>query len=465
MSYVVDEIISALKHDGVAKRSGRYPWGSGKNPHQRTGDFLSRVDEMKKNGKSEKEIAALLGLSSSEFRTKRSVANTERRALDVATAESLRKDGLSLDQIAKKMGYTSDSSVRALLDPKSKERMEAAEKTADFLKSKVDELGMIEVGSGLNLSLNVTNEKMKEALYILELDGYPTHGGRTDQVTNPGKKTTITVLCPPGTEHKEIYNFDKVHSIADKYISRDGGKTFDPFVYPKSMDSNRLQVRYAEDGGTKKDGVIEIRRGVDDLSLGKSHYAQIRVLVDDNRYAKGMAIYSDNLPPGVDMVFNTNKKRGTPVSDVLKEIKKDPDNPFGSLIKAGGQSYYDDPNGTHTDPVTGKKQSLSLINKRAEEGDWGDWKDGLPSQFLSKQPQELIKKQLNLAKADKQAEYEEIMSLTNPTIKKVMLRFIMAVIFYIQIQNHILTKTRLCMPGNKAHRLLENDTTAPEIRI
>lgn len=136
-----------------------------------------------------------------------------------------------------------------------------------------------------------------------------------------------------------------------------------------------------------------------------------------------MAVYSDNMPDGVDVIFNTNKKSGTPTKDVLKKIKDDPDNPFGSLIKEhGGQSYYDDPKGKYTDPVTGKKQSLSLINKRAEEGDWGEWSKTLPSQFLSKQSLTLIKKQLGLAKADKQAEYDEICSLTNPTVKKALLK-------------------------------------------
>lgn len=117
-------------------------------------------------------------------------------------------------------------------------------------------------------------------------------------------------------------------------------KTYLSFVYPESMDSSRLKIRYAEDGGIDKDGVIEIRRGVEDLSLGESHYAQVRILVDGNRYLKGMAVYSDDLPDGVDVVFNTNKKQGTPTGDVLKKITNDPENPFGSLIKEhGGQNY------------------------------------------------------------------------------------------------------------------------------
>lgn len=401
-----------LMHYGMPRRSGRYPWGSGDNPYQRSGDFLSRVEELKKQGLSETDIAKSMGLTTTQYRTQKSLAKDERRALDVARARSLREDGKSLNEIAAIMGFSNDSSVRSLLNENSEARMNQAKKTAEFLKEQIDKKGMIDVGTGVERELGISKEKLNQALYILEMEGYPVYGGGVPQVTNPGKQTNIKVICPPGTEHKEIYNFENVHSVTD-YVSHDGGDTFDTFVYPKSMDSSRLQIRYAEEGGIQKDGVVEIRRGVEDLSLGGSHYAQVRILVDDTRYIKGMAIYSDDLPDGVDVVFNTNKKLGTPKSDVLKKITDDPENPFGSLIKAGGQSYYTDANG---------QRQLSLINKRAEEGDWGEWSDHLPSQFLSKQSMTLIKKQLGLAAADKQAEYDEICSLTNPTVKKALLK-------------------------------------------
>jgi len=401
-----------LKHYGMPRRSGRYPWGSGDNPYQHSGDFLSRVNELKKSGMSEKEVANSMGLTTSQLRTQVGLAKDERRSVDVATAKGLREKGYSLNQIAEKMGYKNDSSIRSLLNEDAEARMNQARKTADFLKKQVDEKGMIDVGVGVERELGISKEKMKQALYILEMEGYEVYGGGVPQVTNPGKQTNIQVLCPPGTEHREIYDFGNVHSLRE-YVSHDGGDTFDTFVYPKSMDSNRIKIRYAEEGGIDKDGVVEIRRGVDDLSLGESHYAQVRILVDNNKYIKGMAIYSDDMPDGVDIVFNTNKKQGTPKGDVLKNITNDPDNPFGSLIKAGGQSYYIDKDG---------KRQLSLINKRAEEGDWNEWRDHLPSQFLSKQSITLIKKQLNLASADKQAEFDEIMSLTNPTVKKALLK-------------------------------------------
>lgn len=409
MNPIAEEI---LMHYGMPRRSGRYPWGSGDNPYQHSGDFLSRIEELKSQGLSETEIAKSMGLTTTQYRTQKSLAKDERRALEVATAKGLREKGYSLNEIAEKMGYTNDSSIRSLLNENSEARMNQAKKTAEFLKEQIDKKGMIDVGTGVERELGISKEKLNQALYILEMEGYPVYGGGVPQVTNPGKQTNIKVICPPGTEHKEIYNFENVHSVTD-YVSHDGGETFDTFVYPKSMDSSRLQIRYAEEGGVQKDGVVEIRRGVEDLSLGSSHYAQVRILVDDTRYIKGMAIYSDDLPDGVDVVFNTNKKLGTPKSDVLKKITDDPENPFGSLIKAGGQSYYTDANG---------QRQLSLINKRAEEGDWGEWSDHLPSQFLSKQSMTLIKKQLGLAAADKQAEYDEICSLTNPTVKKALLK-------------------------------------------
>ena len=405
----LDELI----HYGMPRRSGRYPWGSGKDPYQHSGDFLSRVEQLSKSGMSEKEIAESMGLTTTQLRIQKSMAKEERRSLEVATAKGLREKGYSLKEIANQMGYTNDSSVRSLLNEGSEQRMNQSKETANFLKKQVDDKGMIDVGVGVERELGISREKLNTALYMLELQGYEVYGGGVPQVNNPGKQTNIKVLCKPGTEHKEIYNYDNVHSITN-YTSHDEGKTFDTFHYPASLDSKRLQVRYAEEGGIEMDGVIELRRGVKDLDLGGSHYSQVRILVDNTHYLKGMAVYADDLPPGVDVRFNTNKSKSKGKMECLKKIKDDPDNPFGSLIKAGGQSYY-------TDPKTGEKK-LSLINKSADEGDWGEWADKLPSQFLSKQNLSLVKQQLGIARDAKQQEFDSIMSLTNPTVKKKLLQ-------------------------------------------
>ena len=438
MNPVAEEILSYLgsadsmneedlMHYGMPRRSGRYPWGSGEDPYQHGRDFLGRVDEMRKNnftytdekGKTwsgDAAIAKSMGLSTTQFRTELGLAKDERRMLQVETAKRLRdKEGMGPSAIGKEMGLN-ESTVRSLLNENSEARMNRAKETAEFLKARSKEVaadgGMIDIGAGAELELGISREKLNQALYLLEKEGYTVNGGRFEQVTNRGNFTTQLVLCPPGTEHKDIYDLDRVHTIKE-YISRDGGETYEKkFNYPASLDSKRLKIRYNEDGGIDKDGVIELRRGVDDLSLGESRYAQVRILVDGTHYLKGMAVYSDHMPEGVDVIFNTNKHKGTPMTDVLKKIKDDPDNPFGSAIKdaeQGGQYWYTDKNG---------KKQLGLINKRADEGDWNDWQDALPSQFLGKQSLSMIKKQLNLAKADKIDEFESIKSLTNPTIKK-----------------------------------------------
>lgn len=409
---------SYLMHYGIKRRSGRYPYGSGEDPYQRDNrDFLGRVEELKKTGWTEtpENIKKEFGLTTSQYRTEKALAKDERRMLNVARAKSLQQDGKGYSEIGREMGVN-ESTVRSWLDSKSESRMMQAKNTAEFLRKQVDEKGMIDVGVGVERELNISKEKLKEALYILERDGYPVYGNRFEQVTNRGQFTTQKVLCKPGTEHKETYQLDKIKTIND-YITRDGGETYEKkFHYPESMDSKRLQIRYAEDGGVDKDGIVELRRGVPDLSLGESRYSQVRILVDGTHYIKGMAVYSDDMPDGVDVIFNTNKHKDKSKLEVLKEIKPDPDNPFGSAIKdadKGGQYWYED-------PKTGKKK-LGLINKRADEGDWTDWADALPSQFLAKQSKSMAKKQLDLAKADKIAEFDEICSLNNPTIKKHLL--------------------------------------------
>lgn len=406
------------KLDGAPGRgSGRYPLGSGENPHQHSGDLISRVEALRKSGMSDTEIAHDLGLSTTQFRVQIAIANEERRSANVAAARRLRESGYSLNEIAKKMGYTNDSSVRNLLNEDSEQRMNQSKVTAEFLKQIVDEKGMLDIGAGQERFAGVSRVKFDEAIYRLQLEGYPVYGGSVEQVTNPGKRTVLKVLCPPGTEHKDIYSLD-IHSIedSDKILTENGTKIEPAFKYPESLDSSRLMIRYSDDpeGGIQKDGVIELRRGVKDLDLGEANYAQVRIMVDGTHYLKGMAVYGDDMPDGIDVIFNTNKKEGTPLEKVLKPIKEDRENPFGSLIKErGGQYTYVDDDGN---------VKLGLINKRAEEGDWADYSDHLPSQFLSKQPMKLINQQLNLTMADREAEFIDICSLTNKTVKRELLR-------------------------------------------
>lgn len=440
-----------LEHYGMPRRSGRYPWGSGDDPYQRTDDFLSRVEELKKKGWTEtpENIKKEFGITTTQYRIEKTICNNERRSYQVATAKALQKDGLNTSEIGRKMGVN-ESTVRSWFNQESESKMLQAQKTADFLKEQVNNKKMIDVGSEVERELGVSRQKLDTALYLLEREGYNVYGGRVPQPTNKNQMTTLKVLAAPDVEHKEIFQYDKIQTIND-YISKDGGDTYQKkFTYPASMDSKRLMIRYKDDVGAdgvkgiEKDGIVELRRGVPDLDLGGSRYSQVRILVDGTHYIKGMAVYSDDMPDGVDVVFNTNKGKDKTKMQVLKEIKKDPDNPFGSAIKdadQGGQYWYDD-------PKTGKKK-LGLINKRADEGDWSDWADTLPSQFLAKQSKQMAKKQLDLAKADKAAELDEIMSLTNPTVKKYYLEK-----FASSCDSAAVDLKAAALPGQKYHVII-----------
>lgn len=401
-----------LMHYGVKRRSGRYPWGSGDNPYQHGGDFLARVEELQRLGKTEKQIADELHLSTTDLRMQVRVAKHERRALQADRARSLREDGKTLDEIASILGYANDSSVRALLNENTAANKNKAQATAEILKKELAEKGAIDVGTGVERQLGVSTGVLQEALFILETEGYNRYGVGVPQVNDPKKRTITPVISVPEIDQREVYqNLDLVKSVGD-YHSTDGGESWDKREYPASIDSSRVKILYGDEGGTLKDGVIEIRRGVADLDLGDSHYAQVRILVDGTHYLKGMAMYSDDMPDGADIVFNTNKHTGTPKMDVLKKIQDDPDNPFGALIKANGQSHYIDADGN---------EKLSAINKLKEEGDWDKMSKNLSSQFLSKQPIQLIKKQLDLTYADAADEFSEICSLNNPTVKRKLL--------------------------------------------
>lgn len=409
MNLVEEDI---LMHYGVKRRSGRYPWGSGDNPYQHGGDFLARVEELQRLGKTEKQIADELHLSTTDLRMQVRVAKHERRALQADRARSLREDGKTLDEIASILGYANDSSVRALLNENTAANKNKAQATAEILKKELAEKGAIDVGTGVERQLGVSTGVLQEALFILETEGYNRYGVGVPQVNDPKKRTITPVISVPEIDQREVYqNLDLVKSVGD-YHSTDGGESWDKREYPASIDSSRVKILYGDEGGALKDGVIEIRRGVADLDLGDSHYAQVRILVDGTHYLKGMAMYSDDMPDGADIVFNTNKHTGTPKMDVLKKIQDDPDNPFGALIKANGQSHYIDADGN---------EKLSAINKLKEEGDWDKMSKNLSSQFLSKQPIQLIKKQLDLTYADAADEFSEICSLNNPTVKRKLL--------------------------------------------
>ena len=396
-----------LAHYGVKRKSGRYPWGSGKDPHQHSGDLLSTVKDLKAKGLSETEIAKGLGMTTTQLRAQKSIAKNEKRKADAAMVARLKEKGMSNTAIGRRMGIN-ESSVRALLDPTLKERAGSTEALAKELKKSVGKDGLVDVGLGVETNLGVTGTKLKTATAILEAEGYHVHKVKVTQQTT-GKQTEMKVLVPPGIDYKTVLA-RRGEIKAPGVNVEDRGRTVYGIEKPTAISSKRLKVRYGSDGGTDMDGVIELRRGVKDLSLGGSNYAQVRISIDGTHFLKGMAMYSDDIPKGYDIRFNTNKKKTSNKLDALKPMKDDPANPFGAVIRK--QMHYE----------SGGKKKLSGINIVNDEGTWGDWSKTLSSQFLSKQPVSLAKQQLQKVRDKRKAEFEEIMALTNPAVKKKLLQ-------------------------------------------
>lgn len=403
-------------HFGTKYHSGRYPYGSGETPYQHD-PFLDQVSELRKSGLSDTEIAKSLNMSTTEFRQRVSISRTQQRSIDVALARKLKDSGMSNVAIAEQMNKN-ESTIRSLLDESRAERGLVQSNVSNILKEKVDSGVYVDVGLGSESFLGVSQTKLGNAVKALEEQGYVVKKIQVNQLgTAPGNKTTIKVLCPPDTETYDIYkNTDKIMLPGGQY-TEDGGRTYNKIERPKSVDSKRISVRYSEDGGDKKDGIIELRRGVDDISLGKANYAQVRIMVDGTHYLKGMAVYSDDLPDGVDIRFNTSKSKELGKKGVMKAVKDDPDNPFGASIKTDAQliraqRYYTDKNG---------KKQQSVINIVNEEGNWDDWSRTLSSQMLSKQSPALARQQLDIDRERRVNELENIKNLTNPAVKKHLL--------------------------------------------
>lgn len=340
-----------LEHYGTPRHSGRYPWGSGKDPYQKSVALKKYYDQLRAQGISEKEIAEGMGFKSiKQMRNYITISNAEIKKQQYLEAVKLKEKGYSNRAIGEALKPPmGESSVRNLLDPAKKAKAEVVENVATILKDGLKTGRFMLLGEGVGPHVGVSDTKLEAAVELLKTQGYEVYNyDQLQQAT--GKYTKMKVLCPPGTTFSEMYqNRDKVGLPTD--WTPDDGFTINKLKAPIQMDRSRILVRYAEEGGKDLDGSIEIRPGVADLSLGDTSYAQVRIGVEGGLYMKGMAGYSPSIPEGYDVVYNTNKSKGAPDAKVFKSMSDDPDNPFGASIM---QYTYHDADG---------KEHQSIINK------------------------------------------------------------------------------------------------------
>ena len=395
-----------IEHYGTPRHSGRYPWGSGGNATTRNKDFLGYIKDLRKQGLSEVEIARGLGLTTTELRAQKAIAKNEAKAADIAMAQRLKDKGLSNVAISERMGIP-EPTIRTLLAPGAKNKNDVLMLTANSLKEQVADKNYIDISVGVEHHMGVSRNKLSTAVAMLQEEGYTVHYVKVQQL-GTGQQTSIKVLAPPGTPYSQVFkNRDQIQ-LPFSYQSKEISDKLHP---PLNIDSSRVAIRYGDQGGKDADGVIYVRPGVKDCSMGSNLYAQVRIAVDGTHYIKGVAIYKDDLPDGVDLMFNTNKLNTGKKLDALKKMEDDPENPFGSSISRQIISVDKD----------GKPKVTSVMNMVNEQGDWDRWSKSLSSQVLSKQNVSLAKQQLDTTYNRRVKEFNEIKALTNPAVKKKLL--------------------------------------------
>lgn len=399
-----------LAHYGTPRKSGRYPWGSGTADEKMyEGSFLDITSAMKRSGMKDTDIASGFGMTTTKYRAKRSIESNERKNEKFNEVKKLADKGMGDSAIARQLGLN-ESSVRSIKASAEKQKSDNIHTIAKVLKDEVDEKKYIQIGTGVEHQLGITSTKLNNAVAILKEEGYFDTNVQVDQLGAPGQKTTVRVLATPGNTYRDVVaNKDQIRLIGQQ---SDDGVNFSKIKPPLNVDPKRVKVVYKEDGGAEADGVIFVRPGKEDLSLGGKHYAQVRIAVGGTHYLKGMAVYKDDLPRGVDLEFHTNKSSTGNKLDAMKKQELDritgeinKENPFGSQIRR-----------QILDPVTEKP--TSAMNILDEEGTWADWNKSLSSQVLSKQTPALAKQQLDAKRERLQSEFDELKSLTNPTVRR-----------------------------------------------
>lgn len=421
-----------LAHYGILRRSGRYPWNSGKNENKpqshinRT--FIDTIDNLRKQGLTPVEICRGFDIkdkdgnitesfSTTELRRAYSIAKHEEKAALISQIQRLKEKGVSTTEIGRRVGKN-ESTIRSLLAPGQAEKSNAAFNIADMLRQEVKDRKYIQIGEGVHHHVGVSKTVFDNAVGILKEKGYAIHTVGVEQL-GTGKKTNVKVLAAPGTSWKTVnHNIDKIQMI--NHYTEDFGRSTLGIAPPLAINPKRVAVKYKEDGGDKADGVIYLRPGVKDLDMGKSTYAQVRIQVGDGHYIKGMAVYKKDLPPGTDVEFHTSKSKkdlGPNKMDALKPLQRtedgnvDMENPFGSSISR--QIVEKDKHG--------KERCTSALNIVNEEGNWRDWSNNLSSQFLSKQTPKLAKEQLDKTYEQKLKEFDRISKLTNNELRSKLL--------------------------------------------
>lgn len=421
-----------LSHYGTPRHSGRYPWGSGENPYQSDMDFKAHYNSLKQKGWTQKEIAKSMKMNTSQLRARIDIASENMTRARDAAVFKLRDKGYSKSAIARQLEIP-ESTVRNVLKNVDKVKENSTRAVAEALKGAVKEQKYIDIGHGCESQMGISKDKLRHAVALLQEEGYEFQLHEQPQM-GTGKSTMMKILVPKGTPWSEVEKARKNAEIDFPGFHYEHGDYDNPHKLesPTPVAKERVKIVTPSEGGTLKDGVIEIRPGCEDLNLGRNSYAQVRINVNDTHYAKGVAMYGDpkDFPPGVDILVYSSKPDDMPMlgpknNSVLKPLKPDPvtNNPFGASINQDDAGDTKHPLKYFQAHYVGSdgKTHLSALNIVNEQGTWDEWSRNLSSQFLAKQTIPLAKRQLSLDARMRHDEFDEIKSIDNSVVRKNLL--------------------------------------------
>ena len=181
MSFLVEEYIgqqTVQENDkldyGTPRHSGRYPWGSGKNP-QRSRNWLKRVDDLKKQGLSDKEICKAFNMSSGDFIAWKRVYKEQEDMKARFKVQKLHDKQWSNVAIAKELtekGYDiTEGTVRKWLKEGPDYKGMPIKNISDSLKTILKDKPYLDIGEGVERQLNISAEQLYAARLMLESEG------------------------------------------------------------------------------------------------------------------------------------------------------------------------------------------------------------------------------------------------------------------------------------------------------
>lgn len=172
-----------LYHIGIKRRSGRYPWGSGKDPLQRANNYRKFIGDLEKQGLSQTQIVNHINsvyklerherLSTTDLRAGTTIATDVIRTDNIMRAQKLRADRqMSPSAIAQRMStpdkIINESTVRGWLSAYDKGQKSSLQAVVDVLKAQNESKPFLDVGAGTELHMGISDVRLKAALVALK---------------------------------------------------------------------------------------------------------------------------------------------------------------------------------------------------------------------------------------------------------------------------------------------------------